>query len=218
VTAAEGRTAAEIRSTSTTASGIRCARGEVFERLGMHRTGCGRECSLRGGGGPQLAVIGDAGITPAWGRYWDALVRDLGHTRDERPGTAWSTPGEIGASATSGRPTTLGWPPSLAAVAGHVEQLRARVPPAGDPLELNLPSAPAAQCVETAPRQGPARATSPPGLVACAAMLGVESPCIGRSRRCARCAWFEVLPRVPVARISDAGQLRARRLASRRGA
>jgi uncharacterized membrane protein len=90
VTAAEARTAAEIRvHLDHRCPGDPMARAvEVFERLGMHRT------ELRAGvlgyvavADRKLAVIGDAGIHTRVGQaYWDALAaRILGHLRDERP-------------------------------------------------------------------------------------------------------------------------------------
>ena len=90
VTAAEARTAAEIRvHLDHRCPGDPMARTvAIFERLGMHRT------ELRAGvlvyvavADRKLAVIGDAGIHTCVGQaYWDGLVtRVLAHLRQERP-------------------------------------------------------------------------------------------------------------------------------------
>jgi uncharacterized membrane protein len=90
VTAAEARTAAEIRvHLDHSCPGEPMARAvAIFERLGMHRT------DLRAGvlvyvavTDRKLAVIGDAGIHTCVGQtYWDGLVaRVLAHLRQERP-------------------------------------------------------------------------------------------------------------------------------------
>jgi uncharacterized membrane protein len=104
VTAAEARTAAEIRvHLDHSCPGDPMARAVViFERLGMHRT------DLRAGvlvyvavTDRKLAVIGDAGIHARVGQaYWDSLVaRILSHLRDERPRDGLTDAvGEVGAS------------------------------------------------------------------------------------------------------------------------
>ena len=104
VTAAEARTAAEIRvHLDHSCPGDPLARAvAIFERLGMHRT------DLRAGvlvyvavTDRKLAVIGDAGIHARVGQaYWDRLVaRILGHLRDERPRDGLiDAVGEVGAS------------------------------------------------------------------------------------------------------------------------
>ena len=104
VTAAEARTAAEIRvHLDHSCPGDPMARAvAIFERLGMHRT------DLRAGvlvyvavTDRKLAVIGDAGIHVRVGQaYWDRLVaRILGHLRDERPRDGLiDAVGEVGAS------------------------------------------------------------------------------------------------------------------------
>jgi uncharacterized membrane protein len=104
VTAAEARTAAEIRvHLDHSCPGDPMARAvAIFERLGMHRT------DLRAGvlvyvavTDRKLAVIGDAGIHARVGQaYWDSLVaRILGHLRDERPRDGLiDAVGEVGAS------------------------------------------------------------------------------------------------------------------------
>ena len=104
VTAAEARTAAEIRvHLDHSCPGDPMARAvAIFERLGMHRT------DLRAGvlvyvavTDRKLAVIGDAGIHARVGQaYWDNLVaRILGHLRDERPRDGLiDAVGEVGAS------------------------------------------------------------------------------------------------------------------------
>ena len=90
VTAAEARTAAEIRvHLDHRCPGDPMARAvAIFERLGKHRT------ELRAGvlvyvavADRKLAVIGDAGIHTCVGQaYWDGLVaRVLAHLRQERP-------------------------------------------------------------------------------------------------------------------------------------
>lgn len=104
VTAAEARTAAEIRvHLDHSCPGDPMARAvAIFERLGMHRT------DLRAGvlvyvavTDRKLAVIGDAGIHARVGQaYWDSLVaRILSHLRDERPRDGLTDAvGEVGAS------------------------------------------------------------------------------------------------------------------------
>ena len=104
VTAAEARTAAEIRvHLDHSCPGDPMARAvAIFERLGMHRT------DLRAGvlvyvavTDRKLAVIGDAGIHARVGQaYWDRLVaRILGHLRDERARDGLiDAVGEVGAS------------------------------------------------------------------------------------------------------------------------
>jgi len=65
---------------------------EVFERLGMHRTELRAGVLVTWRGGPQAAVIGDAGIHTRVGSLLDALVARISGISGTATPDGWSTP------------------------------------------------------------------------------------------------------------------------------